>query len=95
MEPLELFRKCDGCSDCELACSFRATGTFWRPASAIRIRKPPAGVTARYRIQVDAESCDLCAGEEIPQCQVVCRSGALNRDALRLLRLVPASSNCH
>jgi ferredoxin len=95
MEPVELFRQCNGCNDCELACSFRATGTFWRPASAIRVRKQPAGMTAKFRIEVDGEDCDLCAGEEIPQCQVVCRSGALHLESLRLLRLQPASSSYH
>jgi ferredoxin len=92
MEALTLFRKCDGCNDCELACSFRATGTFWRPASAIRIRKQTTGITAKYRIQVDRTDCDLCAGEKIPQCQVVCRSGVLNPETLRYLREQSVSS---
>lgn len=95
MEPLELFRKCDGCNDCELACAFRATGTFWRPASAIRVRAQAAGVITRFRIEVIGEDCDLCEGEDAPQCQVVCRSGALNTDALRLLRTQPASTTYH
>lgn len=86
MEAPVPFWKCNGCRDCEMACSFRAAGMFWRPASAIQVRKGTSERGAPYTIVVDAVECDLCGGESMPRCQAVCRAQALNPDVLRLLR---------
>ncbi len=77
--------RCDGCGQCELACAFRATETFWLPASAIRLKKATGG-EAGYLVRVDFDDCDLCEGDPVAACERVCKTGVLKRSLLSQLR---------
>lgn len=81
-----ILERCNGCGQCELACAFKATETFWLPASAIRIVRSEAGRGDGYCVRLDSGSCDLCEPDEMPACQRVCKSGLLNRAVITQLR---------
>jgi Fe-S-cluster-containing dehydrogenase component len=66
--------QCAGCRACELACSFRRTGTFWPAASSIHIGR--SNQTAEMSWSLDP-TCDLCAGEAGPVCARYCQYDAI------------------
>ena len=86
MEISEVLRKCNGCRNCELACSFRAAGMFWPPASAVRVSRAPASAATKYLVEIFPEECDLCVDERLPRCQAACGSRVLDVDLLIQLR---------
>jgi ferredoxin len=87
MMRFELLPQCNGCKACELACAFRATGCFWTPASAIRIRPAGHAGERRYEVGVDPDECDLCQGESVARCQWACgASCGLTRETVARIR---------
>lgn len=66
--------QCAGCRACELACSFRRTGTFMPAASSIHIGR--SNRTAEMSWTLDP-SCDLCEGEAEPFCLRYCQYDAI------------------
>jgi Fe-S-cluster-containing hydrogenase component 2 len=66
--------KCAGCRACELACSFRRTGTFMPSASSIHIGRSNRTAEMSWSLGPD---CDLCAGEAEPFCIRYCQYDAI------------------
>jgi len=69
------FPSCGGCTSCELACSYRATGEFNRNRSAIEVTVKEDGgylVELHDKISGQRAVCDGCVGEEEPMCIKYC-----------------------
>ncbi|HEX2987730.1 MAG TPA: hypothetical protein VHS06_06115 [Chloroflexota bacterium] len=86
MVRFEVVPRCNGCKSCEMACSFRATGCFWPPASAIHTRRTGSKGAYRYEIGIDADECDLCENEAIALCQKACGPCILTGEVISRIR---------
>ncbi len=71
---------CAGCRACELACSFRRTGSFMPAVSSIHIGR--SNRTAEMSWSLDP-TCDLCAGDTEPFCIRYCQYDAITGDGLQ------------
>ena len=65
---------CTGCRMCELVCSFHHKQVFSPELSSIKVSRNNR--TSEIGLSID-NTCDLCQGEEQPQCIKSCCFGAL------------------
>jgi carbon-monoxide dehydrogenase iron sulfur subunit len=67
---------CDGCRNCELACSFHHKQVFGPEFSSVKVANDCQEGETQWT--VDA-TCDLCRDEKHPLCIQYCFGGALRR----------------
>jgi len=67
---------CGGCRTCELACSFKHTGTYNPEVSSIQILDNPDAPGFQIRLVENSDgtrfACDLCSGSDAPVCLEYC-----------------------